>query len=235
MEKRKPMKINRSKAEMKATLTLALGMAALLLATKPAAAEPPFLQAAYLWTQATDADLSGSGDWGMYRAWLGVSRLGAESDPGGWATWADTTEGWNNDKWGEQQTRYGTRVLPDILLGIGAMPYDSTPGATGEQKLAWENKQWQLEADDVWAARDAGETQRDVHCNRRPDGRRPDGCRPGRSDCGLVSGPITRKRMMGPETRPSNDLGNWSIRRRRSHRDTDSVPSIQQEQPAGSR
>ncbi len=126
--------------------TLLAGVAACLLALPPAAADTPFIPAAYLWTQATDADLSGNGDWKMYKAWLGTSRLGAESDPGGWGSWADTCEGWNNNHWGDQQARYGLRVLPDILLGIGTMPYDATPGATWQQKLAWEDKQWQLEA-----------------------------------------------------------------------------------------
>lgn len=68
-----------------------------LAAVQPVSKEPAFVKSAYLWTQATDTDLSGNGDWGMYKAWLGVSRLGAESDPGGWGSWADTTEGWNND------------------------------------------------------------------------------------------------------------------------------------------
>lgn len=139
-------KYSRPKTGRRALLTLALGLSALLPAAALAASDTPFAQSAYLWTQATDADLSGSGDWSMYRAWLGISRLGAESDPGGWESWADTCEGWNNNHWGEQQTRYTTRVLPDILLGIGTMPYDPTPGATWPQKLAWEDKQWQLEA-----------------------------------------------------------------------------------------
>ena len=145
-------KISKPTRQRSAALAAALGMTglvALLPGAKPASAAadtPSFIPSAYLWTQATDTDLSGNGDWGMYRSWLGVSRLGAESDPGGWGTWSDTTEGWYNNHWGEQQTRYGLRVLPAILLGIGTMPYDSTPGATWEQKLAWENKQWQLEA-----------------------------------------------------------------------------------------
>lgn len=82
----------------------------------------------------------------MYKAWLGVSRLGAESDPGGWDSWANTTEGWNNNHWGDQQTRYGAAVLPEILLGIGTMPYDPVTGHSWNEKLAWEDKQWQLEA-----------------------------------------------------------------------------------------
>lgn len=131
-------------------LFLALMLTTLMSLPVPAeqaiAKEPSFVQSAYLWTQATDTDLSGSGDWGMYKDWLGVSQLRAESDPGGWGSWADTAEGWNNNHWGDQQTRYGTRVLPDILLGIGTMPYDPTPGATWEQKLTWEDRQWQLEA-----------------------------------------------------------------------------------------
>ena len=131
---------------MSAALTLALSLGASLLTSKSVLADTPFLQSAYLWTQATDTELGGNGDWIIYKAWLGLSRLGAESDPGGWGSWADTCEGWNNDKWGDQQTKYGARVLPEILLRIGSMPYDSTPGATWEQKLKWEDKQWQLEA-----------------------------------------------------------------------------------------
>ena len=144
--KMETMKINWSRAGMNAVLSVAVGMGALLPTAKPVQADTPFVQSAYLWTQGTDADLSGDGDWGMYKAWLGSPRLGAESDPGGWDTWANTTEGWNNNHWGDQQTRYGTRVLPDILVGIGSMPYDSTAGATWDQKLAWAGKQWQLEA-----------------------------------------------------------------------------------------
>ena len=138
--------IAKLKLRRSAMLALALGIGALLPTARPAAADTPFVASAYLWTQATDADLSGNGDWRMYKAWLGTSRLGAESDPGGWGSWADTTEGWNNNHWGDQQTRYGTRVLPDILVGMGAMPYDSTNSASWDQKLAWANKQWQLEA-----------------------------------------------------------------------------------------
>jgi len=140
------MKTNRSKIEIGAAFTLVLSLCASLLISKSVLADTPFLQSAYLWTQATDTELGGNGDWSMYRAWLGLSRLGAESDPGGWGSWADTCEGWNNDKWGDQQTKYGARVLPEILLVIGSMPYDSTSGATWEQKLKWEDKQWQLEA-----------------------------------------------------------------------------------------
>lgn len=130
-----------------AALTFTLGIGTFLPTAKSASADTPFIQSAYLWTQATDTDLSGDGDWGMYKSWLGVSRLGAESDPGGWGSWPDTTEGWNNNHWGDQQTRYGTRVLPEILLSIGSMPYDATLGASWDQKMAWEGKQWQLEAD----------------------------------------------------------------------------------------
>ena len=112
-----------------------------------AAASPPFIQSAYLWTQATDTDLGGSGDWGMYKSWLGISKLGAETDPGGWGSWADATEGNYNYHWGEQQTRYGTAALPEILLGIASMPYDPTQNHSWNEKLAWAGKTWQLEAD----------------------------------------------------------------------------------------
>lgn len=141
------MKINRSILGLNAALTVALGLGTHLPAAQPASADTPFVKSAYLWTQATDTDMNGSADWIMYKSWLGVARLGAESDPGGWGTWADTTEGWNNNNWGDQQTRYGTRVLPAILLGIGTMPYDPNTGDSWERKLAWEDKQWQLEAD----------------------------------------------------------------------------------------
>ena len=124
-----------------ATLSALLVVAGALVAARPAQAANPFEEAAYLWTQGTDTDLSGDGDWGMYKSWLGVSRLGVESDPGGWDTWANTTEGWNNNHWGDQQTRYGTGALPDILLGIGTMPYSPHGYDT-----TWEGQQWQLEA-----------------------------------------------------------------------------------------
>ena len=140
------MKINKSQTWMNAALALALSVGALFPAAKPAAADTPFLQAAYLWTQATDPDLGGSGDWGMYKAWLGVSKLGAETDPGGWSSWADTTEGNYNYHWGDQQTRYGA-ALPDVLLGIGSLPYDPTQSHSWNEKLAWAGKTWQLEAD----------------------------------------------------------------------------------------
>ena len=126
----------------------------LLVPGKPAQTAPvkpayphPFIQSAYLWTQGTDTDLSGDGDWGMYKKWLNLPALGAESDPGGWDNWGSTCEGWNNQHWGEQQTRYGIKVLPEILLGIGTMPYDPTPGHSWDQKLAWAGQQWQKEAD----------------------------------------------------------------------------------------
>lgn len=83
----------------------------------------------------------------MYKAWLGVSALGVETDPGGWSSWENTAEGDDNFHWGDQQTRHGTAALPDILLGIGTMPY-SPHG----YDLAWEGRQWQLEADNDPAA-----------------------------------------------------------------------------------
>jgi len=94
----------------------------------------------------------------MYRAWLGVSKLGAESDPGGWGTWADTTEGWNNDKWGEQpdavtqQKAWTNSIRPRIqwfadfasaanpLKRSGAIPGRSVPLIVGEWGL------WQVAA-----------------------------------------------------------------------------------------
>ncbi|MGI4788599.1 MAG: carbohydrate binding domain-containing protein [Janthinobacterium lividum] len=112
----------------------------------PAVHTTPFIQSAYLWTQGTDTDLSGDGDWGMYKSWLGVPKLGAETDPGGWDSWANTTEGWDNNHWGDQQTKVGTAVLPDILLGIGTMPYDTTQSDSWNQKMVWESQQWQNEA-----------------------------------------------------------------------------------------
>ncbi len=124
-----------------------IGNAAQAAAPKKAAVDPPFLQSAYLWTQATDTDLGGSGDWGMYKSWLGISKLGAESDPGGWGSWGEATEGYYNNRWGEQQTRYGTAMLPEILLGIASMPYDPTQSHSWNEKLAWAGKTWQLEAD----------------------------------------------------------------------------------------
>jgi len=127
-------------------LTVACGRVTQADPPKPAAA-PPFEQSAYLWTQATDPDLGGTGDWGMYKSWLNVSRLGAETDPGGWGSWADTTEGNYNYHWGDQQTRHGVAALPDILLGIGSMPYDPIQSHSWNEKLAWAGKTWQLEAD----------------------------------------------------------------------------------------
>ncbi len=129
------------------TLGVCLLVGGAMLLGQCGRAETPFIQSAYLWTQATDTDLGGNGDWGMYRSWLGLSRLGAESDPGGWSKWGDTSEGWYNNRWGEQQTRVGIKALPEILLGIGSMPYDPESSHSWEQKLAWADKQWQLEAD----------------------------------------------------------------------------------------
>ena len=140
------MKISKSKVWINAALGLALGLGSLL----PAAADTPdtpFLKSAYLWTQATDTDLGGSGDWGMYKSWLGVSKLGAETDPGGWGSWGEATEGYYNNHWGDQQTRYGTDKLPEILLGIASLPYDPVQSHSWNEKLAWAGKTWQLEAD----------------------------------------------------------------------------------------
>ncbi len=135
---------------MKAALTVALGIGALVQGTKPASAATRFEQSAYLYTQAYDTDLSGSGgqgtgNWGTYRTWLGVANLGAESDPG-WGNWWDCCQhvSWNSP-WAAQQQRKGAN-LPTVILGMGQMPFDPNTNDTWAQKLAWEDQQWQLEA-----------------------------------------------------------------------------------------
>ena len=142
----------------KSTVNIALGGIALLLfgglcVPRVARAENPFLAGSYLWTQAYDKDLTGSagagrGDWADYKAWLGVSKLGVEVDPG-WGTgdWYDCCQHVNwNAPWGTMQTKYGA-AMPDVVLGMGQMPWDPNEKDTWDQKLAWENKTWQLEAD----------------------------------------------------------------------------------------
>ena len=128
-------------------------LAALLVCAcpMPGRAADPFLAGAYLWTQAYDHDLKGSagdgnGDWAAYKAWLGAPRLAVESD-GGWGDWYNCCEHVNwNAPWGTMQGRHGA-ALPAVVLGIGQMPWDPNGNDTWEQKLAWENKMWQREAD----------------------------------------------------------------------------------------
>ena len=118
------------------------GITVLALGTHPATAQvavtPPFEESAYLWTQATDTNNFGSGDWVMYKSWLNTPRLGAEVDPGSWYEWGACTEGYWNNNWGNQQASYGTGVLPNILWGIGSMPYNDPQHSTDQL--------WQLEA-----------------------------------------------------------------------------------------
>lgn len=116
-----------------------------------ASAKTHFEQSVYLYNTAYDPDLNGrggagTGKWEKYRQWLGVASLGAEADPG-YSDWYDCCQhvGWNSP-WAAMQQRKGT-ALPTVILGIGQMPWDPEKNATWEQKLAWENKQWQLEAD----------------------------------------------------------------------------------------
>jgi hypothetical protein len=120
---------------------------------KPGRAADSFIPGAYLWTQAYDGDLKGSagggtGDWSAYKSWLGVPALAVESDAGwGPGDWYDSSQHVNwNAPWGTMQGRQG-RALPVVLLGIGQMPSDPNGNDTWEQKLAWENKTWQREAD----------------------------------------------------------------------------------------
>ncbi len=149
------------RAATKRTLTQKLssafalgGLALLGLAGTPASAQntaPPFEEAAYLYTQATDTDNFGYGDWLMYKNWLNVPQLGVETDPGGQNDWYAMSEGFNNQNWGNQQTRYGTGVLPDVLLGIGSMPWDpdsseQNQGGGSSLSLQWEDSVWQAEA-----------------------------------------------------------------------------------------
>ncbi len=146
------MNIRRSQVWRSAALSLILSLAALLPAATPAGAQTPFEESVYLYNQAYDGDLNGSagtgtGKWGRYRAWLGVTNLGAEADPGwGPGDWWDCCQhvSWNAP-WGPMQQRYGT-ALPTVILGMGQMPWDPNPNDSWSQKLAWENQQWQLEA-----------------------------------------------------------------------------------------
>ena len=126
-------------------------------AAKPVAAKPapalPFLTGAYLWTQAYDSDLHGSagngnGDWAAYKAWLGAPKLAVESDPGwGPGDWYDCAQHVNwNAPWGTMQQRAGA-AMPVVMLGLGQMPSDPNGNDSWNDKLAWENKTWQREAD----------------------------------------------------------------------------------------
>jgi len=134
-------------------LAALLALFCLCVGVKPARAADPFLPGAYLWTQAYDGDLKGSagggnGDWRAYKSWLGVPALAVESDTAwGPGDWYDCCQHVNwNAPWGTMQQRQG-RALPIVLLGIGQMPSDPNGNDTWEQKLAWENKTWQREAD----------------------------------------------------------------------------------------
>ena len=138
------------------TVAARLAAAALMmlnLCARPAPAADSVLRGAYLWTQAYDADLRGSagqgnGDWAAYKSWLGAPALAVESDPGwGPGDWDDCCGhvGWNAP-WGTMQRRRGA-ALPVVVLGMGQMPWDPSPNDTWEQKLAWEDKTWQREAD----------------------------------------------------------------------------------------
>jgi len=131
---------------------LALFVGACATSAKPAQAKTRFEQSAYLYNQAYDSDLNGSagtgtGNWGKYRSWLGVSNLGAEADPGwGPGDWYDCCEHVNwNAPWSTMQGRYGGS-LPTVILGMGQMPADPNTNDSWDQKLAWEDQQWQLEA-----------------------------------------------------------------------------------------
>jgi hypothetical protein len=125
----------------------------LLTPVPPASAADPFLAGAYLWTQAYDPDLRGSagdgnGDWAAYKTWLGAPKLAVESDPG-WGTgdWYNCCQHVNwNAPWGTMQQRQGA-ALPVVVLGMGQMPWDPNGNDSWDQKLAWENKTWQREAD----------------------------------------------------------------------------------------
>ena len=146
-----------TKRSMTIRAALTLGAGALLAAltaggTARAQTATPFEQSVYLYNQAYDTDLNGSagsgtGNWGKYRAWLGIPSLGAEADPGwGPGDWWDCCQHVNwNAPWGTMQQRYGTN-LPTVILGMGEMPSDPNSSDTWTQKLAWEDQQWQLEA-----------------------------------------------------------------------------------------
>jgi len=125
--------------------------------SKPASAANPFIEASYLYNQGYDTDLSanagpGNGNWLAYKNWLGVSAMAAEADPG-WSQgdWWDCAQhtSWNAP-WGTMQQRYGS-ALPTVVLGMGQMPLDPNYGAGTyadgwNEEMAWENQQWQLEA-----------------------------------------------------------------------------------------
>jgi len=120
--------------------------------SKPAHAKTRFEQSVYLYNQAYDANLNGSagtgtGNWGKYRSWLGASNLGAEADPGwGPGNWYDCCQHVNwNAPWSTMQQRYEAS-LPTVILGMGQMPGDPNGNDSWNQKLAWEDQQWQLEA-----------------------------------------------------------------------------------------
>lgn len=156
---------------MKRTSHLALGLAAAGLALLNLTSAPAFAQAAapkasaarasaplpfeesvYLYNLAYDTNLkssagNGTGNWGKYRAWLGATNLGAESDPGwGPGDWWDCAQHVNwGAPWGAMQRRYGGG-LPTVILGLGQMPSDPSGSDSWNQKLAWEDATWQKEA-----------------------------------------------------------------------------------------
>ncbi len=145
--------MNTIRFSAKVTVTAcALGALALVGAPAKAPAATRFEQSVYLYNQAYDADLSGpagqgTGNWAKYRAWLGTANLGAEADPGwGPGDWYDCAQHVNwNIPWSTMQTRKGAN-LPTVILGMGQMPADPNGNDTWDQKLAWENQEWQLEA-----------------------------------------------------------------------------------------
>ena len=137
----------------KSAIALLLAAFGLAICAKAGRAADPFIPGTYLWTQAYDADLKGSagqgnGDWAAYKAWLGAPALAVESDAGwGPGNWWDSSQHVNwNAAWGTMQQRQGA-ALPVVMLGIGQMPSDPNGNDPWEKKLAWENKTWQLEAD----------------------------------------------------------------------------------------
>ena len=142
---------------MKLTLGLSF-LASFIVATsavgsaKKMAGKKPFEQSVYLYTQAYDKDLRGSagqgtGNYLKYKKWLGSANLGIESDPGwGPGDWYDCAQHVNwNEPWAQMQKRYGAN-LPTVILGMGQMPSDPNGNDSWNQKLAWEDSQWKLEA-----------------------------------------------------------------------------------------
>lgn len=139
-------------AKPKTPPTAAKPKAPTAVAKPKAPAAQPFIRAAYLWSQAYDKDFTGTAgvgrdDWLAYKQWLGVSNLGAETDPGwGPGDWYDCCQHVNwNAPWAKQQQRHGAS-LPVVILSIGQMPSDPDQNHSWDQKLAWENATWKAEA-----------------------------------------------------------------------------------------